>query len=73
MTDKQTLLALARTMTPEQRSCGDVLDNLPCDHCGARSLRSRVLSMVERMQAANLINNNPGLMNFLRARAGAGG
>lgn len=53
-------------MTPAQRACGDVIDNLPCDYCGATTLRACTLTIADRRSAADLINSNPGVMNHLR-------
>lgn len=59
--------SIADGLSEAQRRCGDVLDNLPCDHCRATSLRGCIVAMDDRRAATDLINRTPGLMNYLRA------
>lgn len=62
----EEIAAIAREVTEAQRTCGDVLDQLPCPRCGAMSLRTCPVPMSIRGAAGRLINNTPGLMNHLR-------
>lgn len=63
MTDR----LVERHLSTAQKSCGDVLDRLPCLHCGAETLRECVLPLPQRKAAGDLINNTPGLHNRLLA------
>jgi hypothetical protein len=78
MTTDSELIALAGKLTKAQRRCGDVLDDLPCTYCGARSLRGCTLDTSAKGEVAELINSTPGLMNLLhkdvrKVRATMGG
>ena len=52
-------------LTAAQRTCGDVLDRLPCVRCGATTLKQCTLGYWERAQATQLINATPGLYQRL--------
>lgn len=58
---------VAGRLSEAQKQCGDVLDRLPCLHCGAETLRACVLPLSERRKARDVINNVPGLHNRLLA------
>jgi hypothetical protein len=59
------IATIAAGLSEAQRRCGDVLDRLPCRHCGASTLRGCTVPMAEKAVASAVINDTPGLMNFL--------
>ena len=65
MTTESELIALAGKLTKAQRRCGDVLDDFPCTYCGARTPHKCALEIAAKIEAAELINRSPGLMNLL--------
>jgi hypothetical protein len=65
------LLTLAERVEAAVGLCGDVIDNLPCDHCGSITLRGCIIPVAERKAAGDLINSTSGLMNILRCHSRA--
>lgn len=64
---KAELIELAGRLSKAQKACGDVLDDLPCTYCGSSTLRGCTLDQAAAIEAAELINDNPGLMDYLHA------